>query len=53
MLHIIFQRHHISLDDFFSRSRGDQAFMLESMKIQLKAEKKQRDGTADEKEGGE
>lgn len=52
MLHIIFQRHHISLDDFFARSKGDQAFMLESMKIQMKAEKRQRDGEADEEEGG-
>lgn len=51
MLHIIFQRHHISLDDFFARSKGDQAFMLESMKIQLDAEKRRRDGI--EEEGGE
>lgn len=50
MLHIIFQRHHISLDDFMSRSKGDQAFMLESMKIQLQAEQNRRQ---EKEEGGE
>ena len=39
---MIFQRHHIAPDDFIAKSPGAQAFMLESMKIQLKAEEKAR-----------
>lgn len=35
-----------------AKSRGAQAFMLESMKIQLEAERKQREGRQTE-EGGE
>lgn len=56
-MHIIFQRHHIPPDDFLLKPKWVQAFCLESMKIQLKAEQKRRDGTADiddeEEEGGE
>lgn len=56
MIHIIFQRHHIAPDDFLNKPKWAQAYMLESMKIQLKAEQKRRDGTTeieDEEEGGE
>ena len=42
-MHVIFQRHHIAPDDFMAKSPGAQAFMCESMKIQLEAEKKARD----------
>lgn len=43
MLHIIFQRHHLAPDDFFAKSPGTQAFILESMKIQLNVEKEARE----------
>lgn len=51
MLHIIFQRHHIPPDEFFAKPKGVQAFMLESMKIQLRAEQRSRNGATEE--GGE
>ena len=47
---IIFQRHHIPFDEFLSKPDWAQVLMLESMKIQLIAEQKARDGT---EEGGE
>ena len=40
---MIFQRHHIPPDDFFKKSEGAQAFMLQSMIIQLEAEKKAKE----------
>lgn len=55
-MHIIFQRHHLPPDDFLLKPQWAQAFMLESMKIQLRAEEKRREGTEgieDEEEGGE
>ncbi len=55
-MHIIFQRHHLPPDDFLLKPKWAQAFMLESMKIQLRAEEKRREGTEgieDEEEGGE
>lgn len=53
MLHIIFQRHHIPPDEFFEKPAGVQAFMLESMKAQLKAEHDRRNKTNETEEGGE
>ena len=50
LMHIIFQRHHIPFDEFLSKPDWAQVLMLESMKIQLIAEQKARDGT---EEGGE
>ena len=55
-MHIIFQRHHLPPDDFLLKPKWAQAFMLESMRIQLRAEEKRREGTEgieDEEEGGE
>ena len=49
-MHIIFQPHHIPFDEFLSKPDWAQVLMLESMKIQLIAEQKARDGT---EEGGE
>lgn len=43
MLHIIFQRHHIPPDEFLGKPKWVQAFLLESMKVQIKAERKARD----------
>ena len=50
LMHIIFQRHHIPFDEFLSKPDWAQVLMLESMKIQLIAEQKAKDGT---EEGGE
>jgi hypothetical protein len=49
-MHIIFQRHHIPFDEFMKKPKWAQVMMLESMKIQLQAEKKQPD---EAEEGGE
>jgi len=44
ILHCIFQRHGISMGEFYARSPGDRAFMLASMKVQLEVEKNRREG---------
>ena len=49
-MHIIFQRHHIPFDEILNKPEWAQVLMLESMKIQLAAEKKAKDGAG---EGGE
>ena len=47
LLHVIFQRHHIPPDDFMAKAPGVRAFILASMMIQLKAERKGRGGEDD------
>jgi hypothetical protein len=48
-MHIIFQRHHIPFDEFLDKPKWAQVMMLESMKIQLMAEKGRTEETG---EGG-
>jgi hypothetical protein len=49
-MHLIFQRHHIPPDDFLSKPKWAQAFMLESMRTQLKIEHEQRETLKQQRE---
>lgn len=49
-MHLIFQRHHIPPDDFLSKPKWVQAFMLESMRTQLKIEHEQREALKQQRE---